>query len=61
MKPLGIIVAYAFLIGCVGDYQLKGYHVGAMAGKNIYSSVAEGIAPGAYTTATVTTSFDFAK
>lgn len=61
MKPLAILAVGALFAGCVGHYDLKGYDVGASAGKNIYNDYTLGVANNAYWTAGVNTSFHFAK
>jgi hypothetical protein len=56
-----IVLTFVTLMGCIGKYDLKSYHIGVSANKNIYGNTDLGLAPNAYTSTGITTSFDFAK
>lgn len=57
-----LIVGMVFLLsGCVGSYQLKGYTLGASAGKSIYADPGMTFSDKSYTQVMISSTFQFAK
>lgn len=56
-----IFTLAALLSGCAGGYQLKGYTLGASAGKSVYADIDKTFSDKSYTQVGVNANFQFSK